>query len=365
MNPAFSVVAFTLAAGAGQGLVAAIAVALLLGAPIDASFVRAALALAIVLLLVGLAASFLHLGRPARAWRAVAMWRTSWLSREVIVLPAFIALVGLWWFESGHAKSVAATATLLPLAALAGAALLWYCTAMIYACLRFIEEWSHPLTIVNFSLLGVSSGLMLASALAALAGANRVRRPHRRRPRPPATLVAWMARALALRRNAAIRHRSTLQSATGIRSPRLVQTSMGCRPGRSTPASSSIVRRSRRSARIKLAAHVLAFALPCLLAALVAAGALPPLASVVAALVQLVGSSPIAGSSSRRRSTRRTCTTRSCRDRADAVASESLAIEVEVAHALLESLCRYLGDRRNAPRCDTNTTIDGGGWSTA
>jgi DMSO reductase anchor subunit len=25
------------------------------------------------------------------------MWRTSWMSREVIVLPAFIALVGLWW----------------------------------------------------------------------------------------------------------------------------------------------------------------------------------------------------------------------------------------------------------------------------
>ena len=34
---------------------------------------------------------------PQRAWRAAAMWRTSWLSREVIVLPAFIALVALWW----------------------------------------------------------------------------------------------------------------------------------------------------------------------------------------------------------------------------------------------------------------------------
>jgi DMSO reductase anchor subunit len=42
-------------------------------------------------------------------------------------------------------------------------------------------------------------------------------------------------------------------------------------------------------ARLKLAAHVLAFALPCLLAALVAAGALPPLLSVVAALVQFPG----------------------------------------------------------------------------
>ena len=287
MNPAFSVVVFTLAAGAGQGLVAAIAVALLIGVPIDAPFVRTALAAAIALLLVGLAASFLHLGRPARAWRAVAMWRTLWLSREVIVLPAFIALVAAWWWASGHAKSVAAT-TLLPLAALAGAALLWYCTAMIYACLRFIEEWAHPLTIVNFSLLGVSSGLMLASALAALAGANRVRGPMAAAA-AAATLVAWIARALALRRNAALRHRSTLQSATGIRSPRLVQTSMGMSAG-SFNTREFFHRASLAAlARLKLAAHVLAFALPCLLAALVAAGALPPLLSVVAALVQFPG----------------------------------------------------------------------------
>ena len=43
--------------------------------------------------LIGLGASFLHLGRPERAWRAAAMWRSSWLSREVIVLPAFIGVV--------------------------------------------------------------------------------------------------------------------------------------------------------------------------------------------------------------------------------------------------------------------------------
>ena len=47
-----------------------------------------------VLLLVGLGASFLHLGRKTRAWRAVLMWRTSWMSREVIVLPAFIGAGG-------------------------------------------------------------------------------------------------------------------------------------------------------------------------------------------------------------------------------------------------------------------------------
>jgi DMSO reductase anchor subunit len=49
-----------------------------------------------VLLLLGLASSFLHLGRPERAWRAATMWRTSWLSREVIVLPAFMGTAFLY-----------------------------------------------------------------------------------------------------------------------------------------------------------------------------------------------------------------------------------------------------------------------------
>ena len=35
-------------------------------------------------------------GHRMRAWRAALMWRTSWMSREVIVLPAFIGLVGAW-----------------------------------------------------------------------------------------------------------------------------------------------------------------------------------------------------------------------------------------------------------------------------
>ena len=50
-------------------------------------------AASVVLMCIGLACSFLHLGHPLRAWRAIAMWRTSWLSREVIVLPATIGVI--------------------------------------------------------------------------------------------------------------------------------------------------------------------------------------------------------------------------------------------------------------------------------
>jgi len=287
MNPAFSVVIFTTAAGAGQGLVVALAIALLAGVPMAAAFVRASLLVAILLLVVGLASSFLHLGRPLRAWRAAAMWRTSWLSREVIVLPTFIALVALWWLAAREPVSASARLA-LPLAAIAVAALLWYCTAMIYACLRFIEEWAQPLTVVNFVLLGLSSGSVLASALAALAAENRALEL----AAPLAlvvTLVAWASRTAAWRRNAALRHRSTLQSATGIGSARLAQTSMGMSAGSFNTreffhrASASALR------RIKGIAIVLGFALPALLIAGVAVGALPDLACVAALIVQAPG----------------------------------------------------------------------------
>lgn len=259
MNPAFSVVVFTTAAGAAQGLVVALALALLAGVPLGPGFAPLALVVAEVLLLVGLGASFAHLGRPERAWRAVLMWRTSWLSREVIVLPAFIALVALWWLALRRGIAT----PLLPLAAIAVAALLWYCTAMIYACLRFIEEWAQPLTLVNFVLIGLSSGLVLASALAVLAGEAALLRA----VGPGAlavTLAAWATRALALRRNAALKPRSTLQSATGIRAERLVQTSMGMSAGAFNTR--EFFHGASRAAlrQVKLAFLVLGFALPAL-----------------------------------------------------------------------------------------------------
>ena len=52
--------------------------------------------ISVAFLVLGLIASFFHLGHPERAWRAAAMWRTSWLSREVIVMPALMAAVSTY-----------------------------------------------------------------------------------------------------------------------------------------------------------------------------------------------------------------------------------------------------------------------------
>ena len=81
MHPALSVIFFTAASGAGYGLLAWAAAAALTGA-MPARVLLVAVVVGLVLVTAGLASSFLHLGKPMRAWRAFSQWRTSWLSRE-------------------------------------------------------------------------------------------------------------------------------------------------------------------------------------------------------------------------------------------------------------------------------------------
>ena len=229
MHPAFSILFFTTLAGAAQGLLVALALAQISGVSMDSRFVLQAIALGLVLLAAGLASSFLHLGHKMRAWRAVLMWRTSWMSREVIVLPAYIGLTALWWLAL-YTDADGALAQALPWAIVFGALVLWYCTAMIYACLRFIQEWAHWSTVANFLLIGLASGSVLACALAASSGQADLLSTLAPWA-TAATLLAAIVRWFSLRRNSSLRPASTLQSATGIQTKRLVQKSMGMSAG--------------------------------------------------------------------------------------------------------------------------------------
>ncbi|MBL8341306.1 MAG: dimethyl sulfoxide reductase anchor subunit [Rubrivivax sp.] len=226
MNPAFSVLLLTTLIGAAQGLFIALHALEWLGwagrGGTGLGFFALGGAAVLVLTGGGLVASFFHLGRPERAWRTATMWRTSWLSREVIVLPLFMLGAFVWTvrhyvFGSGTLWVGAATVAL--------ALALFVCTAMIYASLRFIQEWASAYTVVNYTLLGLASG---ATAAAALAG---VRAPALVPPLAQAALalgfVALVTRGLSLRRNARLVPRSTLQTAVGIRHPQLRQRSMG------------------------------------------------------------------------------------------------------------------------------------------
>jgi DMSO reductase anchor subunit len=200
----------------------------------------------------------------------MAMWRTSWLSREVIVLPAFMAVVALWgalvrWGPAEWTASRAATQG-LPVLALLGAALLWWCTGQIYACLRFIQEWAHPLTLLNFALIGLATGLVLGCALAAALGERAVLAEWAPRALA-ATLAAWGTRTLALRRNARLKPKSTAQSATGIPAARLVQKSMGMSAGAFNTREFFHGATQAAIAQVRRALHLLGFALPAVLMA--------------------------------------------------------------------------------------------------
>ncbi|NBP27708.1 MAG: DMSO reductase, partial [Betaproteobacteria bacterium] len=134
MHPAFSVISFTTLLGAAQGLIFSLATLQLFDIPVPALPIL--LGIATALLVISLGASFFHLGHPERAWRAAAMWRTSWLSREVIVLPVFIFLAGGWTILESTGQETRWILMPIILVSL----LLWLCTAMIYACLKFIQE---------------------------------------------------------------------------------------------------------------------------------------------------------------------------------------------------------------------------------
>ena len=215
MRPAWSVILLTTLIGAGQGLFLGV-----FAVQAQDEFRIAAAATVLILTGAGLAASFFHLGHPERAWRSAAMWRSSWLSREVIVLPAFMAAVAVWGFLPrpwiGWAGAVLAIA-------------LFVCTGMIYACLKFLQEWHTPLTVVNYAALGCASGLTLAAALAAWL------QPGLAIPYSQAALAvgagAYALRLASLARNARLRPKSTLASAIGVKHPRIGQLSQGAMGG--------------------------------------------------------------------------------------------------------------------------------------
>jgi len=96
---------------------------------------------------------------------------------------------------------------------------------MIYACIKFLQEWATWLTPINYTLLGAASGFTLATVLSLWAAPDLTR-----------FFVAWamiltvagfVTRCASLFRNARLRYRSTTQSAIGVRHTHIQQKSQG------------------------------------------------------------------------------------------------------------------------------------------
>jgi len=173
MHPALSVIFFTTLSGAGYGLLAWLGVSIALlnlrgqVLPALAGVQLAALVLGLVLTTIGLLASLGHLGKPFRAWRSFSQWRTSWLSREgvmaIATLVPALAVGALLLCEPGTVVS--------PMLAVCGIALALFalgtvvCTAMIYASLKPIPAWRHPLVVPVYLLFALLTGLALLFTL--------------------------------------------------------------------------------------------------------------------------------------------------------------------------------------------------------
>ncbi len=166
MHPAYSVILFTTASGAGYGLLVWLAVLSALGVlPADRWFGFTGMALALGLISVGLLSSTFHLGHPERAWRAFSQWRSSWLSREGVVAVATYVpagIFGIGWVFLERADGIFA---LCGLRAAALALVTVYCTGMIYASLRTIRQWNQPLVPWVYIALALAMGGLLMLAL--------------------------------------------------------------------------------------------------------------------------------------------------------------------------------------------------------
>jgi DMSO reductase anchor subunit len=163
MRPAWSIIFFTTISGLGLGLAGWIVLGLL---PLMTSASVMGVGIGTLALIgVGLISSTFHLGHPERAWRALSQWRSSWLSREGVL--AVVVMAGLaGWF------AVAYRGGYVPLwANLALLVLIYvtvYATSMIYASLKTVARWHHPLTPVCYLMFAAAGGLLVTLALLAI-----------------------------------------------------------------------------------------------------------------------------------------------------------------------------------------------------
>ena len=183
MHPAYSIILFTTASGAGYGLLFLLTLFGAAGAlPADPWLGGVGFALALGLATAGLLSSTFHLGHPERAWRAISQWRSSWLSREgvaaLVTYPAALLFAYGWVVEG-------TTGGLWALAGLATAAMCVVtviCTGMIYASLKPIRRWNNRWVVPNYLALSLMTGAVLLAALLAAFGQT-----------PPA--LAWLVQA--------------------------------------------------------------------------------------------------------------------------------------------------------------------------
>jgi DMSO reductase anchor subunit len=158
MNPAFSVIFFTVMSGTGYGLLFLLGVLFALNPELlGRNEALVELAVGAVFVVAGLLSSTLHLGQPQRAWRAFSQWRSSWLSREgVASVASFAPILALAWCLWRGAAEALLRGFGAALAVLAVVTVV--CTAKIYTSLKTIPAWHNRYVLSCYLLMGLLGG---------------------------------------------------------------------------------------------------------------------------------------------------------------------------------------------------------------
>lgn len=290
MHPAFSVIFFTTASGAGYGLLALMG---LLGPagilPADRWFGLVGFALALGAISFGLLSSTFHLGHPERAWRAVSQWRSSWLAREGVVailtyVPAGLFAIG-WVFLEANTGAWGA----LGVAAAVLAGVTVACTSMIYRSLKTIHQWHNSWVMPCYLVLGLMTGAVWLNALTLMFGARHMAVSG---IAVAAIVAGWIVKAGYWRfvdGSAAI---STPNTATGLRGGkvRLIESPHTQENYLLKEMGFTVAR--KHALKLRAIAHLLGFAAPLALTVLAAyseGAVVAALAGVLAALSASLG----------------------------------------------------------------------------
>lgn len=287
MHPAFSVIFFTVASGAGYGLFFLMALAHALGlVEMSKATVMTGGVIALLLITGGLMSSTFHLANPKNAWRAFFRFRTSWLSREgvfaVLFYPfALLYLAGVW-FSEGSANGLI---VFIGLIAAVIALFTVFCTGMIYGCLKTIRQWNTALTPANYIMLGLSTGGVLLAAIMVIMGQD-------------AMGITWLAAALLVL--AAITKAvyyfwintvsgPTINTATGFTRAKVRLLDTGHTAGTFLTDEFGYQAPAKMLSSLKITVFVFGFVLPLIFMAALAGGVSGGLVAVLAAASALFG----------------------------------------------------------------------------
>ncbi len=284
MHPAFSVIFFTTASGAGYGLLALLGIFAVSGMiPASTWLGFVAMALSLGLIGAGLLSSMLHLGHPERFLKALTQWRSSWLAREgVLAIATFVpaGLFGIGWVFFNDTSNLFGWMAALSAAM---AAVTVFFTSMIYTSLKPIRQWHNGFVPPVYLVFAAMTGALLLVLLARMFGAYVANFGIL----AMALLVlGWVLKIAYWRHIDTAPARNTLGTATGLdkfggdvkllemphTEENFLMREMGYQIAR------------KHASKLRFLVHLLLFAVPLALIALNFWNAVPPFAAGLAAL---------------------------------------------------------------------------------